>query len=89
MYTSHFVRYIQARGAALGLYTLGVLGRLMAEATENLDDRPLRALKAHGATGDQAFAYGVLTTLIMTVWRIVSDQAEWVPLVFVSASSPP
>jgi phosphonate transport system permease protein len=60
MYPSHFVRHIQARRAALGLYTLGVLGRLMAEATENLDDRPLHALKAQGAGGGQVFAYGVL-----------------------------
>jgi phosphonate transport system permease protein len=45
---------------ALGLYTLGVLGRLMAEVTENLDDRPLVALKAQGASGGQVFSYGVL-----------------------------
>ncbi len=45
---------------ALGLYTLGILGRLMAEVTENLDDRPLRALKAQGAPGPQVFLYGVL-----------------------------
>jgi phosphonate transport system permease protein len=46
--------------AALGLYTLGVLGRLVAEAVENLDDRPLWALKSQGAGGSQVFAYGVL-----------------------------
>lgn len=45
---------------ALGLYTAGVLGRLMAEVTENLDARPLRALKAQGASGAQVFLYGVL-----------------------------
>jgi phosphonate transport system permease protein len=45
---------------ALGLYTLGVLGRLNAESVENLDERPLRALKAQGAGGGQVFAYGVL-----------------------------
>jgi len=32
----------------------------MAEATENLDDRPPRALKSQGAGGGQVFAYGVL-----------------------------
>lgn len=46
--------------AALGFYTFGVLGRLIAEAVENLDDRPLWALKAQGAGGAQVFAYGVL-----------------------------
>ena len=44
---------------ALGLYTLGVLGRLMAEVVENMDERPLRALKSLGAKGGQVFAYGV------------------------------
>ncbi len=45
---------------ALALYTTGVLGRLMAEVVENLDARPLRALKAQGATGLQVFLYGVV-----------------------------
>jgi phosphonate transport system permease protein len=45
---------------ALGLYNLGVLGRLMAEVTENVDNRPLRALKGQGATNAQVFIYGVL-----------------------------
>lgn len=45
---------------ALGVYTLGVMGRLMGEVTENLDGRPLRALKAQGASGLQVFLYGVL-----------------------------
>lgn len=44
---------------ALGLYTLGVLGRLMAEVVENLDERPLFALRSSGATGGQVFSYGV------------------------------
>jgi phosphonate transport system permease protein len=45
---------------ALGVYTLGILGRLMAEVIENLDNRPLRALKAQGASAPQIFLYGVL-----------------------------
>ncbi|MGA7731462.1 MAG: ABC transporter permease subunit, partial [Chloroflexia bacterium] len=45
---------------ALGVYNLGVLGRLMAEVTENVDSRPLRALKGQGATNAQVFIYGVL-----------------------------
>ncbi len=44
----------------LGLYNLGVLGRLMAEVTENADMRPLRALVAQGASPAQAFLYGAL-----------------------------
>lgn len=45
---------------ALGIHNLGILGRLMAEVTENLDERPLRSLKALGASGSQVFLYGVL-----------------------------
>jgi phosphonate transport system permease protein len=45
---------------ALGLHNFGILGRLMAEVTENLDERPLRSLKALGATRSQVFLYGVL-----------------------------
>jgi phosphonate transport system permease protein len=46
--------------AALGLYTLGILGRLMAEVIEGLDARPLRALQALGASRLQVWGYGVL-----------------------------
>jgi phosphonate transport system permease protein len=46
----------------LGLYNLGILGRLMAEVTENIDQRPLRALQAQGASSAQVFLYGVLPT---------------------------
>lgn len=45
---------------ALGVYTTGVLARLMAEAAENLDGRPLRALRAHGASEMQVFCYAVV-----------------------------
>lgn len=45
---------------ALGLYNLGVLGRLMAAAHDNLDHRPLQALAAQGAVRGQVFFYGVL-----------------------------
>jgi phosphonate transport system permease protein len=45
---------------ALGLYTLGVLGRLAAEATEEADPRPRAALRAMGARPAAAWLYGVL-----------------------------
>lgn len=45
---------------ALGIYTAGVLGRLMAESIENLDRHPPLALRAQGASPLQVFAYGVL-----------------------------
>lgn len=45
---------------ALSLHNLGILGRLMAEVTENLDQRPMQSLKALGATNPQIFLYAVL-----------------------------
>ncbi|MBW4581789.1 MAG: ABC transporter permease subunit [Tildeniella nuda ZEHNDER 1965/U140] len=45
---------------ALGIHNLGILGRLKAETIENLDTRPLEALKAQGAPGSLVFLYGVL-----------------------------
>ena len=45
---------------ALAIHNLGILGRLMAEVTENLDQRPLRSLQALGATNPQIFLYGIL-----------------------------
>jgi phosphonate transport system permease protein len=45
---------------ALGIHNLGILGRLMAETIENLDQRPLQALKAQGTPGSLVFLYGVL-----------------------------
>ena len=45
---------------ALGIHNLGILGRLKAETIENLDTRPLEALKAQGAPGSLVFFYGIL-----------------------------
>ncbi|WP_432564639.1 PhnE/PtxC family ABC transporter permease [Kineococcus sp. SYSU DK003] len=44
---------------ALGIHTLGVLGRLTAEALEELDPRPARALTALGANPAAVWWYGV------------------------------
>ncbi len=45
---------------ALGLYNWGVAGRLMAESVENMDERPLEALRASGAPPVSTFLYGAL-----------------------------
>jgi phosphonate transport system permease protein len=45
---------------ALGLHNLGILGRLMTEVIENLDRRPLAALKTTGARNWGILLYGVL-----------------------------
>jgi phosphonate transport system permease protein len=54
---------------ALGIHNLGILGRLMAEVTENLDQRPLLALKAQGSPAVLVFLYGVLP---LTVTRFLA-----------------
>ncbi|SOE02124.1 PhnE/PtxC family ABC transporter permease [Blastococcus haudaquaticus] len=48
---------------ALGVYALGVLGRLVAEASEEVDGRPRAALRASGAPPLGAWLYGVLPAL--------------------------
>jgi len=48
---------------ALGVYTLGVLGRLVAEAAEEMDERPRAALRAAGAPPLGGWLYGVLPAL--------------------------
>lgn len=45
---------------ALGIYTAGVLGRLMAEVAEDLDPGPIEAMRALGAPEAQVFCYSVL-----------------------------
>ncbi|MGY1620701.1 PhnE/PtxC family ABC transporter permease [Geodermatophilus sp. SYSU D00965] len=63
---------------ALGVYTLGVLGRLAAEVTEELDPRPSAALAALGARPAGAWLYGVLPRAVGPVlayalyrWEVV------------------
>ncbi len=49
---------------ALGVYNLGILGRLMAEVVENHDRRPALALAAQGASAGQAYLYGVIPQVV-------------------------
>lgn len=45
---------------ALAVHNFGILGRLMAESNENLDDRPVRALRTLGAPAATVILYGLL-----------------------------
>jgi len=45
---------------ALGFHSIGMLGRLFAEALENVDRGPIEALQATGAGRIQTVAYGVI-----------------------------
>ncbi|MGY1914080.1 PhnE/PtxC family ABC transporter permease [Blastococcus sp. SYSU DS0973] len=48
---------------ALGVYTLGVLGRLVGEAAEEADRRPAEALRAAGASPAGRWLYGTAPAL--------------------------
>lgn len=54
---------------ALGLHNLGILGRLMAEVVENLDQRPAQAIRAQGAPAAAVFLYSLLP---MTLTRFLA-----------------
>ena len=45
---------------ALGIHNMGILGRLMAEGIENLDDSPIQSLKAQGTPTLSLFLYAIL-----------------------------
>lgn len=73
---------------ALGLYTSGVLGRLMAEAVEAVDERPARALAACGAPAPLVLVYGVLPQVMpgflsysLYRWEVCSREAVIVGVV--------
>ena len=75
-------------GIALGLYTVGVLGRLGADVVENSDPAPARSLRAAGASATSAFAYGTVPTvaprfasLTMYRWEVVQRETVVVGLV--------
>ncbi|PSB13240.1 phosphate ABC transporter permease [filamentous cyanobacterium CCP1] len=73
---------------ALGLHNMGILGRLMAEVNENLDQRPLQALKAQGTPASLIFLYGVLPltltrflAYILYRWEVCTRETVIVGLV--------
>lgn len=52
---------------ALALHTTGVLGRLFAEALENVPPQPTDALTESGASGSMAFVYGTWPMILPQV----------------------
>jgi phosphonate transport system permease protein len=73
---------------ALGLYNLGVLGRLFAEAIDERDQGPTRALARTGASAVQALAYGTLPTasprlvsLALYRWEVIVRETVVVGVV--------
>lgn len=73
---------------ALGLHNWGILGRLMAEVNENLDQRPIVALKAQGTPAASLFLYGMLPltftrflAYILYRWEVCTRETVIVGLV--------
>ncbi len=48
----------------LGLYNLGIIGRLMADVLEHTDERPAQTLRAQGASAAQSHAYATLPQIM-------------------------
>lgn len=66
---------------ALGVYNLGVLGRLFAEVIEDHDDRARRQLEAAGASSIQQLTYAVLpstaprlVSLTLYRWEVITRE---------------
>jgi phosphonate transport system permease protein len=73
---------------ALGIYNLGVLGRLFAETLEDADRRPSDALVIAGATSLTAFFYATLptagtrlTALAFYRWEVIARETVVVGVV--------
>ena len=61
---------------ALGVYTFGVLGRLVGEAVEEADSRPREALRAAGASRAAAWLYGAVPSLTGPVLALALHRWE-------------
>ncbi|MCA0143886.1 ABC transporter permease [Blastococcus sp. LR1] len=61
---------------ALGVYTLGVLGRLVGEAVEESDRRPTEALRSAGASPVGAWLYGTVPSLAGPVLALACYRWE-------------
>jgi phosphonate transport system permease protein len=73
---------------ALGIYTLGVLGRLFAEAFEDRDPGPSTAVGLFGAGAVASFFYGTLPTaqtrlvsLSLYRWEVIARETVVVGVV--------
>ncbi|HEY9738135.1 MAG TPA: ABC transporter permease subunit, partial [Trichocoleus sp.] len=73
---------------ALAMHNLGILGRLMAESNETLDQKPIRALRTLGASSGQVVLYGILPqnlarflAYILYRWEVCTRETVIVGLV--------
>ena len=66
-----------AGALALGIHSAGVLGKLFAEAFENVDTAPVRALEATGAGRLPVVAFGIFPLAIGPIAVHTMFRLEW------------
>lgn len=61
---------------ALAIHNFGILGKLCAEAVENMDDKPLNHLRQNGASPSQLLFYGIYPMVIGTWLNYILYRME-------------
>lgn len=77
-------------GLALGVHSVGMLGRLFAETIEQMDMAPIQALELTGARRIQVFSHGVVPTILpsllgISLYRLDENIRSSLVLGFVGA----
>jgi phosphonate transport system permease protein len=77
-------------GLALGVHSVGMLGRLFAETIEQMDMAPIQALELTGARRIQVFTHGIVPTLLpallgISLYRMDENIRSSLVLGFVGA----
>lgn len=77
-------------GLALGVHSVGMLGRLFAETIEQMDMGPIHALELTGARRIQVFTHGIIPTILpsllgISLYRLDENIRSSLVLGFVGA----
>jgi phosphonate transport system permease protein len=77
-------------GLALGVHSVGMLGRLFAETIEQMDMAPIHALELTGARRIQVFSHGIVPSILpsllgITLYRLDENIRSSLVLGFVGA----
>jgi len=77
-------------GLALGVHSVGMLGRLFAETIEHMDMGPIHALELTGARRIQIFSHGIVPTILpsllgISLYRLDENIRSSLVLGFVGA----
>lgn len=77
-------------GLALGVHSVGMLGRLFAETIEQMDMGPIQALELTGARRIQVFRHGIIPTILpsllgISLYRLDENIRSSLVLGFVGA----